>query len=134
MSLVDDLRYSVRVIRKSPRFSLAVVATLALTVGLTTTVFSVLDTVFIRPLPYNQPDRIFALRTYSPQNYTQPASYPEYLDLRRDTKSFSALAAYNSYSGVNFEHGGTAIALPAVGTSDNFFDAFGVKPVLGRTF
>lgn len=134
MTFLGDLRYAVRSIGKSAQFSLAVMATLALTVGLTTTVFSVLDTVFIRPLPYNQPDRIFALRTYSPQNYTQPASYPEYLDWRREAKSFSALAAYNNYTSVNFENGGTAIALPAVGTSDNFFDVFGVKPVLGRTF
>jgi putative ABC transport system permease protein len=77
---------------------------------------------------------IYSLTTYSPQNYTQPASYPEYLDWRRDTKSFSALAAYNNYASVNFENGGTAIALPAVSTSDNFFDVFGVKPILGRTF
>lgn len=121
-------------IRKSPRFTLAVIGTLALTVGLCTTVFSVLDAVFIRPLPYDQPSRIFSLETYSPQNYTQPASYPEYLDWRRETKAFSALAAYNSYSSVNFENGGTAISLPAVSTSDNFFDVFRVKPALGRTF
>ena len=134
VSVLDDLRYAVRIAAKSPRFSFTVIATLALTVALSTTVFSVLDAVFIRPLPYNQPDRIFSLKTYSPQNYTQPASYPEYVDWRRDTKSFSALAAYNSYSSVNVEKGGAAIALPAVSSSDNFFDVFGVKPILGRTF
>lgn len=134
MSATDDLRYALRMAAKSPRFALAVVATLALTVSLSTTVFSVLDAVFIRPLPYNRPDRIFSLRTYSPQNYTQPASYPEYLDWRRDTKSFSALAAYNSYSSVNFENGRTAIALHCVSASDNFFEVFGVRPILGRTF
>lgn len=134
MLMIDDLRYAWRMVLKSPRFTLAVVATLALTVSLSTTVFSVLDAVFIRPLPYNQADRIFSLRTYSPQNYTQPASYPEYVDWRRETKSFSALAAYNSYSSVNFEKGGMAVALPAVSSSDNFFNVFGVKPILGRTF
>ncbi len=133
-TLHQDLRYAMRMLRKSPRFTLAVIGTLALTVSLSTTVFSVVDAVFIRPLPYNQPSRIFSLRTYSPQNYTQPASYPEYLDWRRDTKAFSALAAYSSYSSVNFENGGTAISLPAVSTSENFFDVFGVKPMLGRTF
>jgi hypothetical protein len=134
LTLVDDLRYALRMARKSPRFSFAVIATLALTVSLSTTVFSVLDAEFIRPLPYNQPDRIFSLRTYSPQNYTQPASYPEYLDWRRDAKCFSALAAYNNSSSVNLENEGTAIALPAVSTSDNFFDVFAVRPILGRTF
>lgn len=134
MTMVDDLRYALRMLAKSPRFTLAVLATLALTVSLGTTVFSVLDAVFIRPVPYHQADRIFYLRTYSPQNYTQPASYPEYLDWRRNAKSFSALAAYNNFGSVNFETGGTAIALSAVSTSDNFFDIFGVKPLQGRTF
>src|ERR1700751_3415136 len=128
------LRHAWRVVRKSPRLSLAVIATLALTISLSTTVFSVLDAVFIRPLPYDQPDRIFSLKTYSPQNYTQPASYPEYLDWRRETKSFSALAAYNNYGGVNLEIGSGAFALAAVSTSDNFFDVFGIAPALGRTF
>ena len=68
--------------------------------------FSVLDAMFIRPLPYQDASRIFPLRTYSPQNYTQPASYPEYLDRRRETKAFSALAAYSSFRSVNFENGG----------------------------
>ncbi|MBV9765864.1 MAG: ABC transporter permease [Acidobacteriaceae bacterium] len=133
-TLLQDLRYAMQMLRKSPRFSVAVLGTLALTVSLCTTVFSVLDAVFIRPLPYDQSSRIFSLRTYSPQNYTQPASYPEYLDWRRDTKAFSALAVYNSYSSVNFETGGTAISLPAVSTSENFFEVFGVKPMMGRTF
>ncbi len=133
-TLLQDLRYALRIVRKSPRLTLAIVGTLALTVGLCTTVFSVLDTVFIRPLPYDQPSRIFSLQTYSPQNYTQPASYPEFVDWRREATAFSALAAYNSFSSVNFESGGTAISLPAVSASDNFFQVFGVKPVLGRTF
>ncbi len=110
-SFVRDMQYAGRMIRKSPRFSLAVIATLALTVSVSATVFSVMDAVFIRPLRYDEPGRIYWLETYSPQNYTQPASYPEYLDWRRETKAFSALAASNSYSSVNFENGGTAISL-----------------------
>lgn len=132
--LLRDLRYGMRMVRKTPRFALAVIGTLALTIALSTTVFSALDAMFIRPLPYDQPDRIFSLRTYSPQNYTQPASYPEFVDWRREAKAFSALAAYNNYASVNFENGGTAISLAAVATSENFFDVFGVKPALGRTF
>ena len=133
-SFLHDFRYAARVMRKSPRFALAVIATLALTVSLSATVFSVLDAVFIRPLPYNESSRIYSLRTYSPQNYTQPASYPECVDWRRETKSFSALAAYNNYKSINFDTGGTAISLHAVTSSDNFFDVFQVKPLVGRTF
>ncbi len=134
MTLFQDLPYAVRQLRKNPWFSLAVIATLALTVGLATTVFSVIDAVLIRPLPYHQPDRLFSLATRSPEGYQQPASYPEYLDWRRDTHSFAALTAYNSFASVNFEAPGGPVALHSVGATDNFFDVFEVKPLLGRTF
>ncbi|MBV8205698.1 MAG: ABC transporter permease [Acidobacteria bacterium] len=133
-SLGHDFRYAFRALRKSPRFSLAVFGTLALTIGLTSTVFSVLDAVFIRPLPYDDPSRIFALRTYSPQNFTQPASYPEFVDWQRDCKSFSALAAYSAFGSLNFEMDGSAVSLPVVSASGNFFDVFGIRAILGRTF
>jgi putative ABC transport system permease protein len=124
-----------RQFRKSPGFTLAVVATLALTVALSTTVFSVLDAVFLRPLPYNHPERIFALRTISTQGYTQPASYPEFLDWRRDAAPQINVAGYSGISSeINAELNGAAVALHAVSTTDNFFDVLGVKPRLGRTF
>ncbi len=129
-----DLSYSWRQIRKARGFALAVVATLGLTVGLSTTVFSVLDAVFIRPLPYHEPERIFSVTTYSPQGYTQPASYPEYRDWRRDARGFSVLAAYNSFRSVNAEVPSGAVSLAAVSTSANFFEVFGVRPAMGRTF
>jgi putative ABC transport system permease protein len=131
---LQDLHYALRQVRKAPGFAFAVVATLGLTVGLSTTVFSVLDAVFLRPLPYNEPGRIFSARTYSPQGYTQPASYPEYVDWRRETPAFSALAAYSSYRSVNAELPTGAASLHAVATSANFFDVFGVTPLIGRTF
>ena len=131
---MPNLSYALRMIRNNPGFAFVVIATLALTVALGTTVFSVLYAVFIQPLPYHQPDRIVSLRTISPQNYQQPASYPEFLDWRRDARSFSALAAYSTYGSVNFQTGGASIALHSVAASDNFFDVFGVKPTLGRTF
>lgn len=134
MNFLQDLQYALRQIRKAPGFAFGVVATLGLTVGLSTTVFSVLDAVFIRPLPYNDPSRIFVSITYSPQGYTQPASYPEYLDWRRETRAFSALAAYNSFRSVNAEIPSGAVSLHGVATSANFFDVFSVTPLMGRTF
>ncbi len=134
MQFTQDLQYALRQFRKAPGFAIAVVATLGLTVGLCTTVFSVLDAVFIRPFPYRDSSRIVALRTYSPQGYTQPASYPEYQDWRRGSSSFSAVAAYNSFRSVNVELPAGAVSLHAVAASDNFFDVFGVAPMLGRTF
>lgn len=132
--IVEDLRYALRLFSKSPGFMASTVLTLALTVGVSTAVFSVIYAMLIRPLPYHQPDRIFFLQTYSPQGYTQPASYPEYLDWRRNNHVFSALAGYNDYGSANFEGPGGAVALNRVTTTDNFFDVFGVTPLLGRTF
>ena len=127
--------HPLRQFRKAPGFSLTVIATLGLTVALATTVFSVLDAVFLRPMPYHQPDRIFSLRTISPQGYTQPASYPELLDWRREAAPSSNVAAYSGVlADVNVELNGAAVSLHSVSTTDNFFDAFGVRPLLGRTF
>jgi putative ABC transport system permease protein len=133
-SFLQDFRYAIRQLKKSPGFGVTVIATLALSVGITAAVFSVLYAMVVRPLPYNQPDRIVYLHTYSPQGYNQPASYPEYLDWRRMDHSFSALAAYNDFSNVNFEGPTGPVALHAVQASDNFFDVFGVNAILGRTF
>lgn len=133
-SFLQDFRYAVRQLRKSPGFGLTVIATLASSIAITAAVFSVLYAMVVRPLPYSQPERITVLQPYSPEGYTQPASYPEYLDWRRMNHSFSALAAYNPYYNVNFEGPAGPAALQAVRASDNFFDVFGVRPVLGRTF
>jgi putative ABC transport system permease protein len=131
--LLQDLRYGLRAMRKAPGFSATAIATLALAIGLTTAVFSVIDAVLIRPLPFDHPEKIFWLQAYSPQGYTQPASYPEYRDWTRENQVFSALAGFSSGS-ANFEGPAGPVALPNVSTTDTFFDVFRVQPMLGRTF
>ena len=131
--LLQDIRYGLRAIRKAPGFSATTIVTLALAIGVTTAVFSVIDAVLIRPLPYDHPEKIFYLQTNSLQGYTQPASYPEYLDWRRENQVFSALAGYSTGS-ANFEGPAGPVALPSVSTTDSFFDVFRVSPLLGRTF
>ena len=132
--LFQDLRYALRQLRKNPGFATVSAITLALAVGISTTVFSVIYAMLIRPLPYDHPGRIFSLDTYSPQGYFQPASYPEYLDWRRENRTFSALAAYNPYGSANFEGPSGPLAVPWVQGADNFFQVFGVAPYLGRTY
>jgi putative ABC transport system permease protein len=129
-----NLEYAVRPLVKPPGFTASVLLTLSLTIAVSTAIFSVIYAVLIRPLPYDQPDRIFHLQTYSPQGYSQPASYPEYLDWRRQNHVFSALAAYNDYGNANFEGPSGALSLNRVASTDNFFDVFGVAALLGRTF
>ncbi|MEO8726694.1 MAG: ABC transporter permease, partial [Acidobacteriaceae bacterium] len=131
--LTQDVRYALRQIQKSLGFAFTAVLTLALAIGITTVVFSVLYATLVRPLPYNQPDRIVYLQPISPQGYTQPASYPEYLDWRRENKTFSALAGYSTGSS-NFEGPAGPQPIHTVGATDNFFDVFKVAPILGRTF
>jgi len=132
--ILQDLRYAWRQLRKNLGFAITAILALALAIGVTTAVFSVIYAELIRPLPYDHPDRIFYLQTTSPQGYSQPASYPEYLDWRRENHVFSALAAYSAYGSVNFEGPTGPLALSRVSTTDNFFDVFAVAPLLGRTF
>lgn len=133
VQLGQDIRYSVRQLRRAPGFSLTAIFTLALAIGVSTSVFSVLDATIVRPLPYTDPDSIVSLKTYSPEGYTQPASYPQYLDWRHDNATLSALAAYETQS-ANLESSTGAAPVRAVYGTDNFFDVFKVAPLLGRTY
>lgn len=134
-SFLQDLRFSVRQLSKSPGFGATVIATLALSIGITAAVFSVLYATLIRPLPYRDADRIVSIQTRSPEGYTQPASYPEYLDWRHMSHSFTALAGVSGFGGTaNFEGPAGPVALHSIQATDNFFDVFGVNPILGRTF
>jgi predicted permease len=132
--LWNDLRFAMRQLRKSPGFTFAAVLTLALGIGAVTAMFSVIDGVMLHPLPYNGTDRILQIRMRAAAGYPQPASWPEYLDLRRLTHSFSALVGIGNGGGVTLTQGNQAIYLHAVQGTDNLFDLYGVRPMLGRGF
>jgi predicted permease len=132
--LLQDLRYALRQLRKAPGFASTVILTLALSIGAATAVFCVIDAVVLRPLPYANPDRIINFDTHSGSGYMQPASWPSYKDERAQVKSFSVLAGYFKWVDVAVVAPNGPAVLPAVNTSDNFFDVFGVHPLLGRTF
>src|SRR5580704_10345415 len=96
-TLLQDLRYALRQLRKWPGFAFTVVLTLALSVGVATAVFCVIDNVILRPLPYAHPEKIVDLITYARSGYTQPYSWPSFQDARAQTKAFQALAGYVNY-------------------------------------
>ena len=134
-NLLQDLRYALRQLRKSPGFAFTVVLTLALSVGVATAVFCVIDTVILRPLPYAGPDKIVSIESHSRSGYQQPASWPSYVDERAQATAFSAMAGYANYLSYDAETPGSGpVLLDSVRASDNFFDVFGVHPLLGRTF
>src|ERR1035437_5721690 len=102
-TLLQDLRYAFRQLRKSPGFAFTVVLTLALSVGVATAVFCVIDTVILRPLPYAHPERIVSVVSHSRSGYQKPASWPSFQDERTQAKGFASLAAYADYQKATME-------------------------------
>jgi predicted permease len=129
-------RFSFRQLRKSPSFAIAAIVTLALGIGATTAIFSLVNAVLLKPLPYPEPARL--MRVTQEDHSTGAAvpeslSYPDYFDWRAQNRSLSGMA---SYTGQNMTLTGTGQAqqLGAYVVSSNFFQVLGVAPMLGRDF
>ena len=133
-SILQDLRFALRQLRRSPGFALTAVLTLALGIGAATAVFSVIDAVLLRPLPFAHQDRLVFPDTHALAGYNQPWSYLDYEDARPQLKTFEALAGYTDYLKINLESPSGPVSLSSVRGTDNFFNVFGVKALLGRTF
>lgn len=132
--LLEDLRYAVRQMRKSPGFASIAIVTLALGVGAATAIYSVVDAVILEPLPYIRPRRIFVPRTIAKEGYQQPPSWPGYEDMRAQNRTFSALAGYTDYTNTDLQTKSGPVVLDLVASTANFFQVFGVEPILGRTY
>ncbi len=133
-SFRQDLRFALRQLRKSPGFTTVAVLTLALGIGAATAMFSVIYATVLRPLPFPDPNRIVYVETHAAASYIQPASWPGFQDERAQNQSFEYLAGFSQFAGVNLDTGSQVVHLHNTSTSDHFFDVFGVKPLLGRTF
>jgi len=132
--LIHDLRYSVRQLRMNPGFAATSILTLALAIGSATAVFCVVYAVVLRPLPYNKPERIFMPATLSAQHYNQPFSWPSFQDARQQVSSTLILAGFNNHGHFNMQTPSGAYSVNTVQATDNFFEVFGVRPLLGRAF
>ncbi len=131
-NLLHDLSYALRQFRRAPGFAVTAIATLALSVGIAAAVFSVVDAAVLRPLPYSHPHRIVSVQSISQSGYTQPDSWPSFNDERAQVHTFSALAGYINYFKATVETpSGGPVALDSVNGTGNFFQVFGVKPLLG---
>ncbi|WP_446743474.1 ADOP family duplicated permease [Silvibacterium acidisoli] len=133
-SLLQDLRFALRTLRRSPAFALVAITTLALGIGANTTVFSVVDAVLLRPLPYLHPERLVQAGSISDRGVsTSNLSYPDFFDWRSRNHSFSNLVSYHdaSYTLTGVRR---AIRVDAEVTSWDLLPALGVQPVLGRGF
>ncbi|MGB8888759.1 MAG: ABC transporter permease [Candidatus Korobacteraceae bacterium] len=129
--LMNDVRLSLRMLRKSPGFTIAAVLTLALAIGANAVVFSVMNALIIRPLNVPRPQSLYAL--WRPAVSDAHQSYPDYLDLRDRNHSFEDLAAFN-ISAAGLDTGRDPAPVWLYETSGNYFDALGLQPYLGRFF
>jgi putative ABC transport system permease protein len=133
--LFQDLKYSERMLRKSPGFTAIAVLTLALGMGVNTAIFSVVDTVLLHPLPYHQPQNLVLITEVLPQLGVAAVgvSPGEYLDYRAQNKSLEQVAAYE-LNGFNLTGEGIPVRVNGASISAGTFSFLGVQPILGQTF
>ncbi len=133
----QDVRYTVRTLRRSPLFLGLVILTLALGIGANTAIFSVLRTVLLRPLPYPEPDRLVTVWTPSgtwtvPGGFN-PLSAPDWLDYREQNTTFQAWGAYVSQTS-NLSGEGDPVQVGSIACTAGLLEALGAAPALGRLF
>jgi putative ABC transport system permease protein len=136
-TLLQDLRYALRMLRKAPGFTAVAVITLALGIGANTAIFSVVDTVMLRPLPYPQPDRLMFMTEMALQRdgtmIEGPTSYPDFFDWRAGNHVFEGLASYHP-DDFTLVGNGDPVHLSGETVSSEFFSVLRVPPILGRGF
>jgi predicted permease len=127
----SDVRFAIRQLRRSPGFTFAAIATLALAIGANAVVFSVMNAFILQPLNVPQAQSLYALQHGDEASGAE--SYPNYLDLRDRNRSFDGLVAYN-ICGVGLDTGGNPSSAWIEEASGNYFDALGLQPYLGHFF
>ena len=132
-TLLQDLRYAVRALRQHPGFALTAVLTLGLGIGANVAIFSAINAILLRPLPFEQPDRLVRVWGNHPQIGHESASLPDFLDWRAGTPSFAHLAALANTRFTLTGTGEPEMIRGALVTAD-FFQTLGVAPVRGRAF
>ena len=133
-TLRQDLRYVVRGLRRSPFFFIVTVLTLGLGIGAMTAIFSVVDGVLLRALPYPEPERIVQLWQINAKGGTTQFSDPNFTDLSAQSRSFAATAEFDEGGTVSVSGGTEPLRARAATVSHDFFRVLGVTPMAGRTF
>ena len=131
---MTDLRFALRQLRKSPGFTLLAVITLTLGIGLNTAIFSLINDLFLKGLPFQEPNRVVHLQTrFKERTDDFPMSAPRYLHYRDGQTIFSGFAAENGLA-ATISGLGDPFQVPIFKATYNYFDVLGVRPILGRTF
>jgi len=133
-TLLQDIRYALRGLRRSPAFTLVALLTLALGIGVNSAIFGLVNAILFKPLPLEQPARlvnIYAHEASSPTHDTH--SYPNYADLRRDSRTLSGLVGYSNFFAHLSIEGSSDVVIGEL-ASDNYFSVLGVRAQVGRVF
>ncbi len=133
-TLLQDLRYGIRQLRSSPGFTTVAVLTLALGIGATTAIFSVVNSVLLRPLPFEDPGRLVQLfeTEESPGNF--PLSGADYLDWQARNRTLQATSLYSWTDSMSASGASEPESAAVVHAQANFFDVLGIRPLRGRAF
>jgi len=133
--LGDDVRFGLRTLRNSPGFTAIAVITLALGIGANTAIFSVVENVLLRPLPYDHPESLVEIWNTYPGFQAVGISAGDYADFHREAKSFSAMGAYAEISqGFNLTGVGEPERIQASVATSDLFSMLGIRAIVGRTF
>src|SRR5690349_9265813 len=132
-TLLKDLRFGIRSLAKRPGFTAIAILTLAIGIGASTAIFSVVDGVLLRSLPFPDANQIVQLREVNQRGNRIAFAEPNFLDLHARSHSFDSMAQYAG--GLTTVTGATEpVRVPAYNVSSEFFNVLGVKPIAGRTF
>jgi len=132
--LASDVRFALRLMRRNPAFTCIAILTLGLAIGGNALVFSLVDAVVLRPLPYAEPDRLFYLWTVeAAAQRAMNTSYPDFRDWREQSHVFASMAAFSQWS-FNLTGGGEPERVDALTFTPGLLELLGIRPALGRTF
>ena len=132
-TLLQDLRHAFRLLRRSPGFTAVSVLTLALAIGATTAIFSVVYGVLLRPLPYTDPDRIVAIHEVNTRGTWSRLADPNFDDFRDQNRSFQVIAKYTAYV-MSISGGAQPTRTMVASVSPDFLKVFQAQPIIGRGF
>lgn len=130
--MIQDIRYAVRKLSRTPAFTAIAAFTLALAIGATTAIFSVVDGVLLKPLPFRDPERVVRVTNLRDGN-RMVTSAPDFIDFRKETKSFSSMSPVDNQA-MNLTGGAEAERIQAARVGATFWSLIGVQPSLGRGF
>src|SRR5215203_375320 len=132
-NFIQDLRYAIRMMAKRPGFTLIAALTLALGIGANTAIFSAVNAVLLKPLPFPESEQLVDLsETFKPNGFGS-VSVPNLEDWKNQNTVFANISGY-TFTSFNLGTGDTPQRVPGIRAGANYFDVLGMKPALGRTF